>query len=278
MLKVQLTAAWYNVVQADRLEGFEALMRRTRPDLVLTAMALPDGTAMDVKRLLQTDRSQADVPVLAIAPRNDKAARLRALAAGLDDVLVQPYNDNLLLARIRSLLRTSPGAEELRLRNGSQPLGFAEAPAIVNPLAPPALVALFALRPDTGIAWRDALQPLTRHRVASHGFDQARAALAGPLPDAFVVELGRDGAELNLLADLHARSAARHTVLIAVLGLNDADLAAAALDRGADAALLDGFCAEELALRLDNRIARKTRSDYLRAPVRKSLLDATRTG
>ena len=45
MLKVQLSAAWYHVVQADRLQGLMPLVRRTRPDLIVTAMALPDGSA-----------------------------------------------------------------------------------------------------------------------------------------------------------------------------------------------------------------------------------------
>ena len=50
MLKVQLTAAWYHVVQGEKLEGLPALVRRTQPDLVLTAQTLPDGTAADVKK------------------------------------------------------------------------------------------------------------------------------------------------------------------------------------------------------------------------------------
>ena len=37
MLKVQLSAAWYHVVQADRLQGLMPLVRRTRPDLIVTA-------------------------------------------------------------------------------------------------------------------------------------------------------------------------------------------------------------------------------------------------
>ncbi len=49
MLKVQLTAAWYHVVQGEKLDGLAGLLRRTRPDLVLTAQSLPDGTAAESK-------------------------------------------------------------------------------------------------------------------------------------------------------------------------------------------------------------------------------------
>ncbi|WP_254429099.1 MULTISPECIES: two-component system response regulator [unclassified Ruegeria] len=126
MLKVQLTAAWYHVVQAEKLDGLVGLLRRTRPDLVLTAQSLPDGTAAEVKKLVAADPDLADVPVAAIAAQNDKAARLKALTDELDDVIAPPFKDTLLLARVRSLMRARAETQELRIGSGSQSLGFAE--------------------------------------------------------------------------------------------------------------------------------------------------------
>ena len=42
VLKVQLTAACFQVLQADSLSAAMALMKDNRPDLVLTAMSLPE--------------------------------------------------------------------------------------------------------------------------------------------------------------------------------------------------------------------------------------------
>ncbi|KUJ77029.1 hypothetical protein AVO45_09585 [Ruegeria marisrubri] len=274
MLKVQLSAAWYHVAQGERLEGLKPLLRHTRPDLVLTAMTLPDGTAMDVKNLLQQDEALADVPVLAIAPRNDKAARLRALAAGVDDVLVKPYNDTLLLARIRNFLRTRSGSEALPLQGGSQPLGFAEGSTPAPALAPPAMIALLTHGIETGTSWRTALQPRTRHRVIDRRFNDMQAVLSNPAPDAVVVELRPSGTELDLIADLRARNTTRHAVLIALLDHETTHLATAAFDLGADAVMMGAFCPKELALRLENQIARKVRHDRMRASVRNGLLAA----
>ena len=64
MLEVQLSAAWYHVVQADRLQGLMPLVRRTRPDLIVTAMALPDGSAAALHAALQRDPSTAAIPFL----------------------------------------------------------------------------------------------------------------------------------------------------------------------------------------------------------------------
>mgnify|MGYP000621834452 CR=1 FL=1 len=121
MLKVQLSSAYYQVAQTDGIQGLLSVARRCRPDLVLTAMSLPDGTAADVRAELARDEDLADVPVIAISAQNDNAGRLAALAAGIDDVLQQPLDDVILQARIRSLIRTRSTNEELHLqREASQ--------------------------------------------------------------------------------------------------------------------------------------------------------------
>ncbi|WP_170409215.1 diguanylate cyclase [Ruegeria atlantica] len=274
MLKVQLTAAWYHVVQAEKLHGLAGLLRRTRPDLVLVAQSLPDGSAADVKRMMAADPELADVPVVAIAPRSDKAARLQALSDGLDDVLTAPFKDTLLLARIRSLLRARADTQELQLGNGSHPIGFAESAAVS--IAPPksAHVAILTHGSGTGVLWQSALSGRSRHNLSAHRASNMRALLSGPVPDAILIELGTGTAGLNTLADLKSRGATRHTVLIAVLEDEDTAMACEALDRGADAVCMGGFCADEVQLHLENQIARKVRRDQMRASLKRGLAES----
>ncbi|MFC3118004.1 PleD family two-component system response regulator [Jhaorihella thermophila] len=110
MLKVLLSSAWYHVVQADALAGLSAILRRVKPDLIVTAVNLPDGRA----QMLRSDPRLADVPIIAITAQNDHGARMAALAAGIDDVLCHPLDDTLLQARIRSLIRARTADQELR--------------------------------------------------------------------------------------------------------------------------------------------------------------------
>lgn len=269
MLKVQLSAAYYRIVQGTDLTGLPDLVRRTRPDLILTAMRLSNGSARDVKTALTSDPALASIPVLAIASQPDRKARLEALAAGVDDVLEHPLNDLVFQARIRSLLRLRDGSEDLP-GVATQMLGFAEAPTAY---AGPARVALVTARPETGLIWRNSLQNATRHSLRTFRLGDIQGLMTEPVPDAIVIEVPRadPGPALSLMSELCARSSTAACVVIALTDGAEPQSLADALDRGAQDVMAGGFDAQELALRLDLDLARKARRDRLRKTVRAGL-------
>lgn len=277
MLKVQLSAACYHVVQAGTLEGVLPLIRRTQPDLILCAMNLPDGDAIALRRMLRSGDSTRHIPMIAVARQNDRAARLRALEAGIDDVLCQPYEDIILLARLRSLLRMHGDIEDLRRQSASQGIGFDEAAAAYTPAAqPPAHVGVIARSSGTGAVWRARLRDQAGRAMNLLHYRELRSVLREPTPDALVVEISDGATGLRLLADLRARGMMRDVAVIAVPNPASASLAAAALDLGADDVMPGGFCPEELALRLDTLLRRKSRTDSYRAAVQAGLRAASR--
>ncbi|NSY40042.1 diguanylate cyclase [Leisingera sp. ANG59] len=274
MLKVQLAAAYYDAVQAGSLAEVLQTARQCRPDLVLTAMSLPDGTAADVKRVLAADEALADLPVIAVSDWEGHQARLQALAAGIDDVLQQPVDDVILQARIRSLLRARSASEELNLqRDASQ--GF------ILPLCDHAgteelrnaTVALVAEDPRTAMARRDHLSPRLPYALRTHAISDIQGLMQAPVADAIIIELNEAsaGPGLRLLADLRARAATRKSVVIAVPNPADPQIAAEALDRGAHDVMQTGFDVEELALRLNAQLLQKARNDLMRDSVRNGL-------
>jgi len=258
MLEVQLTAAWYHVAQGDKLSGLGTQLGRVQPDLVLTALTLPDGRAADVKKLLQLDPRFRNVPVVAIAGRNDKPARLRALSDGLDDVISFPVQDNFLLARVRSLLRTRTETQDLDGKNSSQPIGFAEAPTPALNMVRTGRVVFLAKSTRTSILWQKALAESTHTAIVSRTLPNLSRDAADPGPDAIVVELSTSPHGLNTLTEIRSRTGPRRTAIIGVISCGNTNLAAEALDRGADAVCVGGFCAQELSLRINAHMARRS--------------------
>lgn len=274
MLKVQLTSAYYGVEQADCVADVLETARHCRPDLVLTAMSLPDGTASDVKTALKQDEMLADIPVIAISQSNAPERRLNALSAGIDDVLPQPVDDVILQARIRSLLRARSANEELHMQRDASH-GF------ILPLSDRAVridrcnatVALVAQDLQTTQNWAKRLAGQVPYQLRRHQLDDIQPLMSEPVADVFVIELNEisAGPGLRLLADLRARAATRQSVVIAVPNPADPIIAAEALDRGAHDVLQTGFDVDELALRLTTQLQYKTRKDRLRDSVRNGL-------
>lgn len=273
-LKVQLAAAYYDVVQAASVADALDTARRHRPDLVLTAMSLPDGNANDVRRALAADETLADLPIIAVSDWEGNAARLSALAAGIDDVLQQPVDDVILQARIRSLLRARSTSEELNLqRDASHGFILPHCDHNSSDELRNMTVALVAQDPRTAMAWRDQLADQLPFSLRTHAISDIQGLMQSPVADAIIIELteASAGPGLRLLADLRARAATRKSVVIAVPNPADAQIAAEALDRGAHDVLQNGFDVAELELRLTAQLHQKLRQDQLRDSVRNGL-------
>ena len=216
------------------------------------------------------------MPIIAIAAQNDHAARMDALAAGIDDVLCQPIDDALLQARIRSLIRARAADQELRA-SGAAPdgIGLAEAPAAA--ILPPAQVMLATGATATATLWKSKLSArLDRHRLVPCALAGAHGCAATAPPDALILEMTADtrALALDLLSDLRASAGTRHAAVIAVA--ESPRLAAEALDRGADDVMPHGYDADELALRLTNQLRHKARADRARDTLREGLRAAHR--
>ncbi|HKP17033.1 MAG TPA: response regulator transcription factor [Gaiellaceae bacterium] len=111
-----LKAQGYVVEHADSGAAGVATARRSRPDLVLLDLRLPDMDGLDVLRQL---RGQPDpVPVLVLSARTEVGDRVQALDLGADDYLTKPFVFDELLARVRARLRTSGSGESAVLRGG----------------------------------------------------------------------------------------------------------------------------------------------------------------
>src|SRR5690606_28635981 len=103
--KVKLGDAFYEPLLAADARSCLAMARAERPDLILLDLALPDMPGTQVLRELRADPATRAIPVVGLTSSREAEDRLKALAAGADDVVSKPVPDQVLLARVRNLLR-----------------------------------------------------------------------------------------------------------------------------------------------------------------------------
>ena len=271
--KVKLASACYQVAQAScGVDGLNAA-RLGEPDLILCSSDLPDMEAADLARALRQNQKTQAIPLIVETLRRDSDFRFSALEAGADDVLMKPYDEKLMLARLRSLLRLRQTADELTLRQGAdRALGLAEAR---EPFTAPARIAFAAPTVEAAVRWRAGLEQHLPGPVIALPLKEAMRRIdSGPAPDVVAVLISPDLADvgLQLIADLRAKPETRDTgILVLIEGNSSQQLAADALDRGAGDVVTERFPAREIALRLGRQIDRKRMLERLRSDMRDGL-------
>ncbi|HNU01796.1 MAG TPA: response regulator [Acidobacteriota bacterium] len=95
--------------------GADALRiaRAEAPDLVLLDVLMPGQDGFAVCRSLRADAATRFIPVIMVTALNELEDRIQGLEAGADDFISKPFSDDLLLAKVRSLLRLKQSRDEL---------------------------------------------------------------------------------------------------------------------------------------------------------------------
>ena len=104
-LVVQLLEDKYHVIEAvNGQEGVE-LAGRESPDLILMDLSLPVMDGWEATRRLKADDDLRSIPVIALTAHAMAGDEEKALAAGCDDYLIKPLDEEELMARIAKYLK-----------------------------------------------------------------------------------------------------------------------------------------------------------------------------
>jgi putative two-component system response regulator len=105
LLLAHLEQLGYDVREAkDGIEALEAV-DELEPDLILLDVDMPRLDGIAVCERLKAHSVRRLIPIIILTASNDKATRLRGIAAGADDYLSKPFDAQELLVRTRVLLR-----------------------------------------------------------------------------------------------------------------------------------------------------------------------------
>lgn len=113
-LAEKLTAEGFKVFAAqDGEEGLD-MVRAEVPDLVILDVMLPSLDGLSICRMIRHDMTTAHIPIIMLTARGTEVDKIVGLESGADDYIVKPFGLGEFLARVRALLRRSPGRPTLQ--------------------------------------------------------------------------------------------------------------------------------------------------------------------
>jgi CheY-like chemotaxis protein len=237
---IELTFAEEDVHVTAVSDGQQAiaLIQAAPPDIVLADVGMPERDGYEVAAFVKNDPALAHIPVLLLTGAFEPIDEERAQAVGCDGVLAKPFEPQLLISRVKELLRgvAVPAAAAEPVADGgpvaAEPLSAVQAllaaPGADEPdidedatvrLARPPVFAEEDLRLDlASLEISHEPQPVPDATLDEY-FDQLDAAFAhlttspaGPeavqLPDVPSVEPSGAGAPSSPVDDLEAAAAA----------------------------------------------------------------------
>lgn len=148
LLRLFLEGDGYICIEAA--DGREAMERISeRPDLVMLDIMMPGVDGITLCR--QIKALDAELPVVLLTARSDSETTIRGLDAGADDYVTKPFEGNVLLARIRAVLRrsrvTNVDYGALRYDEASGRILYQEQEIVLTPKAT-AILKLFLQHPN----------------------------------------------------------------------------------------------------------------------------------
>jgi DNA-binding response OmpR family regulator len=127
-LAFNLEKAGYGVSAAADAEDALAQVHLNPPDLVLLDIGLPGMDGLDALRRLR--QHMAEVPVIFLTARRRELDQVVGLELGADDYVTKPFDVDVLLARIKAVLRRSASAVQRQ-----EPTSLAVGDILIDPAA-----------------------------------------------------------------------------------------------------------------------------------------------
>lgn len=115
-LKEFLSKYGYDVKVPEDFKNIINYIFEENPDLILLDINLP---VFDGYYICREIRSKSDVPIIIVTSRDSEMDELMSMNLGADDFITKPYNTQILLARISSILRrVNNSTSQLLTHNG----------------------------------------------------------------------------------------------------------------------------------------------------------------
>jgi YesN/AraC family two-component response regulator len=95
---------WYEILEASNGKaGYKQALQHI-PDLVITDVMMPEMDGIELCKVLKNELLTMHIPIIILSAKSTIEDTLEGLETGADDYVPKPFNEQILLAKIKTLL------------------------------------------------------------------------------------------------------------------------------------------------------------------------------
>lgn len=105
LVSIHLKKSGFSVQTYPKGLPFLHSLEKTKPDLVILDLMLPDIEGFDICKKMKTDADYSDIPVIMLTAKGQELDKITGLDLGADDYVTKPFSPRELVSRIKAVLR-----------------------------------------------------------------------------------------------------------------------------------------------------------------------------
>lgn len=102
---IKLFSENYMVYSAENGEEGLKLTKKHMPDLVISDITMEQMDGLELCRKIKESNDLSHIPVILLTASKNPETHLQGISDGADDYIMKPFDDDILVARVESLLR-----------------------------------------------------------------------------------------------------------------------------------------------------------------------------
>ncbi len=114
-MKSILSADFKVYTAVDGVKAWEFISKHV-PDLVVSDIMMPNRNGFELCRIMKSTYETSHIPIILLTALSEKTDQLHGLGLGADDYLTKPFNMNLLIQRIKSIIRNREAVREKAMK------------------------------------------------------------------------------------------------------------------------------------------------------------------
>lgn len=103
---ISILSDYYDVCEAENGEVALLLLRTKHIDFIISDLMMPVMNGLELSRIVKSDFSISHIPFLMLTAKTSLDTQINSYKIGVDEFLAKPFDDELLLARIKNILET----------------------------------------------------------------------------------------------------------------------------------------------------------------------------